>query len=607
MNRHLVTKVQKLVKSLPDQAAAFSYVLVIQPEEKELLQKKGTLYTAFNFGGLVEVDPLLVTKIVNDTLYAAYYQENTTSPIQALERAISEVRNKVTQIGAGGKKSSSDSVAFEIVTAILWGNVLYIVQYGAGGSFLIREGNLEAINTASEGHFSIASGVIKDNDVVILATNPFLEKYSPENLISNMVSISSHELPIGGAAVLLKFNVESVSTEEDFIDFGDPADFSKPASLEDISKSIEKTVSPLEGHKSLNIKLRRRRLDKKKLMKYFFPVLSVLLVGAVIFYSVRASKEEKKLRYENLFVEVATLLESSVEATEVEAYLTKIKDLKQKLQDYDNADAANYIRKLDAKIRETTKTEETVSKAFYDLKISDENALPNELVVLDNYVVGSDGASGKLYYSSIDSADFESYTREFPGITYLGYFGGDVSFKDNEGFKVVDIFNDKIMETYEESSLGLVATYLDYVYSLVGDTITKFTKDNGVLDGDSWGTVNFDTPPVSISIDGDIYILSEDGGLKRFSQGDEDDEFEIVGLDKPFNTPMQVYAGLDTEKIYVADAGNNRVVILDKEGVFERQLVADDNVWEDIRNIGVSRDEKTLFILDGTKIYKIDL
>ena len=59
---------------------------------------------------------------------------------------------------------------------------------------------------------------------------------------------------------------------------------------------------------------------------------------------------------------------------------------------------------------------------------------------------------------------------------------------------------------------------------------------------------------------------------------------------------------------YIADPANKRIVVLDSSGALVNQYKStEDDTLNDIRDISVSRDEKTLYVLNDTKIFEIPL
>jgi len=111
---------------------------------------------------------------------------------------------------------------------------------------------------------------------------------------------------------------------------------------------------------------------------------------------------------------------------------------------------------------------------------------------------------------------------------------------------------------------------------------------------------------VDMAIDGYIYILLADGDILRFSGGEED-AFSISGLDdRELQDPIAIFASPETDYIYVADAGNERIVQLDKEGAFVRQfLTVGENagVFQNLQDVFVNEAGGELLALNSDGLY----
>ena len=176
------------------------------------------------------------------------------------------------------------------------------------------------------------------------------------------------------------------------------------------------------------------------------------------------------------------------------------------------------------------------------------------------------------------------------GTSYFEYDGG------NGKISEVDVIFD-----YKTTDASDAASYIGNVYAIVGNQIIKnnvawVTDEAGINDS------------ISLAIDGSIYVLNTSGTLSKYTSGVKD-AFTVKDIDKPFSGPTQVYTTADLTNLYVLDKGNLRVVVLDKEGKFKAQYVLKDGSksWEEARSISVSTDEKFLYLLSGSKIYKIML
>lgn len=568
MQRKLTAKVQKLSPKLPQAADSFSNTLVITPDSEDLLNSKGVLYAVFDTSGKESMDPLLVTKIVNDVLHDSYYQSESTSPIQSLEKAVVDVCGKVTNLSRG----SASSEDFNILVVALWGNVLYLVQYGKGGSFLVRSGEIKPINSASEGNFSVASGIVKDDDVVFLATESFLKSYSPQDLLNVAASISPYDLGKRASCLLLKFEVTATFGEEEKIDFG-LGDVEKPGKTTPVlGRSLGRSPFISKGKIEMKLKF-PKKVGTKRPFVVIAAIAAILLAGSIYFTLSRKGGEEEVIDEDTKGV--------------VESVISDAKG-------------------LDEAFIEEFKVQLVSPEVFYDIKIENENVSPDFIAVVDNHVVVVDSSVGNMYVSGVNIPSFSAEGSTFPRVRYLAYFGGDVAFVDEEGYKVYDVVNGEVKETYLLESLGLTSNYLDFVYSVGGDKILKYEKLANSLDGGIWGQSSDFEGAVSMAIDGSIYVLTKEGNLYSYTSGQKDD-FEVKGLDKPFSSPKQVVTDFDLDMIYVVDAGNSRIVVLNKGGELVKQILAENNAWDDIRGVGVARDEETIFVLSRSKVYKVGL
>ncbi len=103
-------------------------------------------------------------------------------------------------------------------------------------------------------------------------------------------------------------------------------------------------------------------------------------------------------------------------------------------------------------------------------------------------------------------------------------------------------------------------------------------------------------------VDGDIYVL--DGvTVRRFRQGAEQPSL-LIGIDRPPESPSALTEDVIRALIYLADRGNHRIVVADREGVFLRQYRHPD--FDDLRGIALSADGETLFVLAGDSLAAFD-
>jgi len=127
----------------------------------------------------------------------------------------------------------------------------------------------------------------------------------------------------------------------------------------------------------------------------------------------------------------------------------------------------------------------------------------------------------------------------------------------------------------------LIGAYSGYLYILDAeeDRILKYAPTGNSYDSSPTDYFQTETSvelgnAVDMAIDGYIYVLLGDGNILRFLGGQEE-AFPVGGLDDhdhKLQNPTAIFTSPETDYIYIADAGNERVVQLDKEGAFVRQF-----------------------------------
>lgn len=107
-----------------------------------------------------------------------------------------------------------------------------------------------------------------------------------------------------------------------------------------------------------------------------------------------------------------------------------------------------------------------------------------------------------------------------------------------------------------------------------------------------------------MQIESSIYILKRGGEILRFTRGDKDN-FSYDGLDKGVKDPKSIFVSSDTENLYVLDSGNSRLLILTKTGSYKGQM--NGSGFATASDLIVDEKGKKVYLLDGSKIYTVDL
>jgi hypothetical protein len=107
----------------------------------------------------------------------------------------------------------------------------------------------------------------------------------------------------------------------------------------------------------------------------------------------------------------------------------------------------------------------------------------------------------------------------------------------------------------------------------------------------------------SMAIDGSIWMIKP-GELLKFTRG-VNDSLAVEGMDKPWGEKAVIYTFDEIEKVYILDRQNKRIVILGKDGKYEKQLVND--VLEKMTDLVADEKGGWVYGLGEGKIWKIKI
>ncbi len=111
----------------------------------------------------------------------------------------------------------------------------------------------------------------------------------------------------------------------------------------------------------------------------------------------------------------------------------------------------------------------------------------------------------------------------------------------------------------------------------------------------------------AVAIDGNIWLLYSDGRLLKFFGG-QGRSFVWQGLPGSLSAPTAVVVPIEGDRLYVADAGNGRIIEATKEGVFLRQFRArEGDIIRNLRSLFLDEAGAMFYVLTQNQLYKIDI
>ncbi|MGB8648656.1 MAG: hypothetical protein WCF84_25690 [Anaerolineae bacterium] len=117
------------------------------------------------------------------------------------------------------------------------------------------------------------------------------------------------------------------------------------------------------------------------------------------------------------------------------------------------------------------------------------------------------------------------------------------------------------------------------------------------------------THAVDVAIDGDVWVLTDTGRVLRLRMGQRQ-SFDWTGLDVPLNNPAAIYTRAGVDNLYIADAGNQRIVEFDKNGRYLHQYKprsVDGDAFSGIKTLFVSQSKRKFYLVSGNQVMQADI
>ena len=202
--------------------------------------------------------------------------------------------------------------------------------------------------------------------------------------------------------------------------------------------------------------------------------------------------------------------------------------------------------------------------------------------------------------------------REWGSLLVLDASGALLEYEPSSGIKVLPAGPRATAQVPREIA-GIEGRLL--MLDAGANQIQVFEPGNGAYEGAGVAYTNADLlmgGVVDMAVDGDVYLLYADGMVAKLRAG-EQIEFELSGMDTRIVNPtamcVTAAVGENPGYVYIADAGNQRIVQLTKDGQFVRQLKPKrgEESFRDIRSLSVDEEAGKVQILTGTGLLLANL
>ncbi len=332
MKEILDFRTQKFIPYLPEKLSQFSGIEVLDFDEEDIELPK--ILIVYELKSEEIFDRNLISQLIKDVFHDHFFRKESHSNIQISEEAILDVKHKLIKIL---KSSDKNKLDFNLICGIFYENNLSIIKYGKIYASIVRDGNFDNLEFATEGYFGNAKGNVKNSDVLIFSTNEFHKNYINQNLITSGLKIDETSLSSLESSLIFMFY-----------------------------KSVNQDQKKVLNQKSKKIISKTKRILKKNLKIIIF---ASLLLSLFLGFNAYKIYEEDKIRIENesLISQIEQTL--SVEKPEnVDEINEKILN---QIQDINNSKLKNkeeIIEKLKLKFNEVNNIKNVSYKILSDFK-----------------------------------------------------------------------------------------------------------------------------------------------------------------------------------------------------------------------------------------------
>lgn len=359
-------------------------------------------------------------------------------------------------------------------------------------------------------------------------------------------------------------------------------------------------------------------------------IIIIILFAAGTYYYVSSQQKEKETAKLAAYQSTLSESKSKMEQGEVELIsgskenagklFSEAKVLALKVKDeYDglDAEAEDIISKAQTEI---DKIDHVVKVDSSDLLANFDNKNIAQLVSIAGNYYTIDSKENSIY--KIDSKNSTitqliSAEKKIGDIKFAQIFQNqEILLSDGIEFLSFNLKDNSIkkLDTKAEENIKGMLTYGRYVYLLApsNNQIYKYQKGSSSLESKTeWIKGGDLQDAISFAIDQNIYILTDDGQVKKYFTGSEvinsnGSKFAIQQPSDAISSSSKIYTTTDQKYIYITESEKQRILIFDKTtGELIKQLKNEDFI--SLKDIYVDADEKTLLVLVDNKIIKINL
>lgn len=275
------------------------------------------------------------------------------------------------------------------------------------------------------------------------------------------------------------------------------------------------------------------------------------------------------------------------------------------------------LDQLSAKDREQTEKISRVVRVdspveLANLSSANPNAKTQSIVKTDGKLYIADSEQKNVYALDINSKSVSAIGNFAGGQIFPAENDGSIYYLTSNNISVLDTKTGNLsqMSLLFNSNFNQIAAikiYNNRLYTVdkKDNQIYRYSKvKNNFENGSKWNTDTADLAnAVSMDIDGDLYLLKNNGEVDKFTKGKKQD-FSLETVEPVLNSAQKIFLSEELEYIYVLDPANKRLVVFNKSGKFVIQYTSDK--FGGLKDFAVDETAKKIYFLSDSTVFSID-
>lgn len=585
-----------------------------EPDDPEVRLTKGHLFSLISITDPSGADLSITGRALIDDLTSAYFSKDHLSPELAFKA--------ITQVLSG---PDIRPLTPTLVLLALVKDRLHLYLFGNTAIYLYRTSQICPLSQASIGESSTLQGKVLPSDLLLFGHQSFFDQFGESSLHQPLPSTPS-ALEDTFLTRLMEFSIQSTAAALVSI-LPDP----ESVTTSPLASSAPLSTSPLPPPTQASTPkftffkpkpvfvspVSSTHTQRHGTLNLFLSLGVIALIGLLVVFGYRRNQQLSVTRQtKELISQIESNLNQALSVKNLDpdaalALTQKAKTHLSKLQaiNPNNPQALSLAKQVDQLAGRTGSGEDFNPPLFYDATLLSTNPSYKKMLLVGDQLALVDASSGRVDMVHLTLRSKSNFYQN-PNLSSNQYYwvsGTRILAGSASGLTSIEASSQSLFTFSESAPYTAAATWNDNSY-LVSPSLTdifKFTPQtkNNFSPPKPWlASTKLDFSPVSIAINGKIYLLGADCRVRQFDRGNSVDFLSVPITN--CRSPSSLSVSSDGSRIAFLD-NSESVYLLDSSGQIKSRYAFLGKKFVDV--LLHPTLSKIYFLASDQKIYYLDL